>query len=337
MLLRSLLPQNTRKICCNGLFLQIRYGSNYAKNADNKNTQLMKTQDTVVEKIRKRFPRLSAMYGLVYGGMRGIFGDLKECIRVSNKISEHDSLEPLTLEELEFIYNFKRNARTLLPIVALAVLPFGNAFIIPLVYFNPRKRVTYHFWTEHQRATFPVEDHKDRLEHRKIILDYMKQCPRGRIPENISNDWHKLLAKLDSGARPELSEIAKVSPMFHRRGPFYFQTLPKSHLIHLAATYGITTIFSPKQKMIKFAGLGMLMDKKIIERGGPKALSTELRSKICYMRGVDSMNMSPEEQIDYLQKWIKLNAKIDMSNYSLLLHTPILLGYNAGHDVLQKR
>ncbi|XP_065220685.1 LETM1 domain-containing protein 1-like [Planococcus citri] len=343
MLVRSLLQQNTTKICCNTLYPQIRYGSNYSKKASTEvvkkaSTEVVKIYDTALEKIRERFPRISAVYSLVYGGLRGIMNDVKESFRIVGKASANNgSAQCLSLEELEFFHNFKLSSRKLFPIGALAVLPFGNGLIIPLVYFLPRKTVTHHFWTEHQRATFPFEDHKDRLKHRTLVLNYLKECSSGRIADDVLKDWRKLTAMLDQGARPEVSDVAKVSSLFARSGPFYLQTLPKLHLMHLGSTYGITAILSPTRKIIRFAQLGVLMDRKIVERGGPKALPAELRSKICYMRGVDSMNMSQEEQIAFLQKWIQLNAKIDISNYSLLLHTPILLGYNTAHNVLKKR
>lgn len=41
------------------------------------------------------------------------------------------------------------------------------------------------------------------------------------------------------------------------------------------------------------------------------------------------MNMKNEEMVTWLTEWIKLSNKIDKDSYSLLLHSPVLLGYNA--------
>lgn len=42
--------------------------------------------------------------------------------------------------------------------------------------------------------------------------------------------------------------------------------------------------------------------------------------------------MNEQEKIFFLDKWLKLNEKVDNSMFSLLSHTPLLLGYSSLND-----
>lgn len=46
-------------------------------------------------------------------------------------------------------------------------------------------------------------------------------------------------------------------------------------------------------------------------------------------QGLNPANVSDEEMIKYLKNWISLSSQIDTECFSLLLHAPILLAYNA--------
>lgn len=71
------------------------------------------------------------------------------------------------------------------------------------------------------------------------------------------------------------------------------------------------------------------MDRAIIrEQGGLKSLSLDALKNACFMRGLSPQNLQKDEMIEWLEQWLQISQIIDHDNLSLLLHSPILLGYN---------
>lgn len=88
------------------------------------------------------------------------------------------------------------------------------------------------------------------------------------------------------------------------------------------------------------------MDKAILREGGVHNLPLNALSKACYIRGkvrlrfkvavnqflgflgLNPTEISSDYQVKWLTQWIKVSSQVDKDNLSLLLHCPILLGYN---------
>lgn len=70
------------------------------------------------------------------------------------------------------------------------------------------------------------------------------------------------------------------------------------------------------------------MDKAIVREGGTQNLATETLRDCCFIRGLNASNMSNDDLIVWLDKWIEVSKCIDKNNFSLFLHLPILLTYN---------
>lgn len=70
------------------------------------------------------------------------------------------------------------------------------------------------------------------------------------------------------------------------------------------------------------------MDLAIKREGGVHNMSSEALMDACYLRGLNTNNMSNEEMIKWLEQWVQISLKVDGSNISLFLHLPILIGYN---------
>ncbi|KAJ8932591.1 hypothetical protein NQ318_023373 [Aromia moschata] len=71
------------------------------------------------------------------------------------------------------------------------------------------------------------------------------------------------------------------------------------------------------------------MDKAIMREGGVHNLPVEAMRNCCYIRGLNPAALNNEEMVEWLENWIKVSSQVDKHCYSLLLHAPILLGYNA--------
>jgi hypothetical protein len=51
-------------------------------------------------------------------------------------------------------------------------------------------------------------------------------------------------------------------------------------------------------------------------------------SQACFLRGLNPVTMKMEDMVHWLTQWISVSEAVDTTSLSLLLHCPILLGYN---------
>lgn len=70
------------------------------------------------------------------------------------------------------------------------------------------------------------------------------------------------------------------------------------------------------------------LDLAIKREGGPHNLSTDTLRDSCFKRGLNASNMTNEELAKYLEDWIAVSEHVNPTNFSLLLHLPVLLTYN---------
>lgn len=97
---------------------------------------------------------------------------------------------------------------------------------------------------------------------------------------------------------------------------------------HLLKMHGLRkNLF--RTKKLKYKALLLLeMDKAIIKEGGVEELNTEALRNACTIRGLNSRNLSNQNMIEWLNKWMEVSKTIDKNSYSLLLHCPIFFAYN---------
>lgn len=70
------------------------------------------------------------------------------------------------------------------------------------------------------------------------------------------------------------------------------------------------------------------MDCAITREGGVHNMPVDALRNSCFMRGLNAANMSTDDLVQWLQAWVQVSAEVTGDNFSLLLHLPILLGYN---------
>lgn len=74
------------------------------------------------------------------------------------------------------------------------------------------------------------------------------------------------------------------------------------------------------------------IDLAILREGGVHNLPQDVLIHACRERGLNPTNLSTDMMVDWLKKWIDISVKIDGTNTSLLLHLPILIGYNSPNN-----
>lgn len=83
-----------------------------------------------------------------------------------------------------------------------------------------------------------------------------------------------------------------------------------------------------RTRLQEHAKLLRAMDRAIVRENGVQGLSHDALRSACFIRGLNPVNMKNEDMIEWLDQWLEISLVIDHNNLSLLLHCPILLGYN---------
>lgn len=96
----------------------------------------------------------------------------------------------------------------------------------------------------------------------------------------------------------------------------------------LCGMHDVSTFWFKKSGLTRRAQMLYFMDMAIEREGGPSNLSTNALRECCFMRGLNASNMSNDELIKWLEQWILVSKVINLENFSLFLHLPILLTYN---------
>ena len=61
-----------------------------------------------------------------------------------------------------------------------------------------------------------------------------------------------------------------------------------------------------------------------------------LLRKSCHLRGLNVKEQDQAVMLKYLTEWLAVTSKLDYTSMSMLLHLPILLGYNHGSRIWDK-
>lgn len=83
-----------------------------------------------------------------------------------------------------------------------------------------------------------------------------------------------------------------------------------------------------RSRLAERARLLQNMDNALRKEGGPESLSADELRWACYFRGLNPVNVSQAESSIWLEDWLKISAGVNEDSWSLLLHAPVLLGYN---------
>ena len=75
------------------------------------------------------------------------------------------------------------------------------------------------------------------------------------------------------------------------------------------------------------ANLLMEIDRAVV-RENMEALSHEELQRSCSQRGLNVHGLDRSEMLEYLGAWTRISGQLDAGSASLLLHLPVLLGYN---------
>ena len=137
-----------------------------------------------------------------------------------------------------------------------------------------------------------------------------------------------LSALINESGVPTSQDLLELKPIFaNRDGVFHLKKISARHVRHLMVCHGLKDWFWWRDKLRQHGNLINQIDKSIAREDIATLEDEELR-KCCYMRGLNAGPLNRSEMLNYLQEWVEISVQLDQKSVSLLLHLPILLGYN---------
>lgn len=183
----------------------------------------------------------------------------------------------------------------------------------------PRIFLTSHFWTEKQKNDFRTAYLRERLIYNKPVFRLLQ----ARMDALKKSDDRKLdfvkieamLGHLGSGTHPSPEEIINTKLIF-TKAPYNLESLTTRHLTFLCHLYSLHSWPGKRGRLAERSYLIHHMDLAINREGGAHNMSEESLRQSCFMRGLNPSNLSKEEMVDYLKKWVLVSSKVDSETFA---------------------
>ena len=118
-----------------------------------------------------------------------------------------------------------------------------------------------------------------------------------------------------------------ISPSPYDPNTSQLKALHVKHLMKIHRVRG-SMIWFPRFRILQHANMIHAIDAAIAREGGPPALDEMHLFHACHLRGLNVKEQPKQDLIEYLQSWLDVSEKLDVGSMSMLLHLPILIGYN---------
>ncbi|XP_069509473.1 LETM1 domain-containing protein 1 isoform X2 [Ambystoma mexicanum] len=285
--------------------------------------------------LQRKFPRFYLLYSTFMKGFRLLLSDAKEVGQIKVKMAKQDlQFHELSYREMEKVRQFRRNILKAAPVVLISIPPFANYLVFLLMYLFPRQLLIPHFWTPTQHTKFLAMYHRMRTEDYPEILNGIAQAVPQAPERTTRYQMHRLLAKIQNSSHPEIAELQEVAPLFSE-SPLCLAHLSTSQMKALSRVMFLTPYFPSfilRRRLRSHTYELHQLDTALLKLG-VKELSDEELRMACYIRGLNSTNLSPAECRPWLTQWLQLSDKLKESEASLLLHSMVLLSTNYLHSI----
>lgn len=281
--------------------------------------------------LQKNFPSALRVYRVFVDGVAAFYQDMKRYIKITRIINgSAQGLAALTRGELELYLQMRLDMYKVAPVILFSSLPFVGYAALPLAALYPRALLSSHFWTLQQKAEFQQYYLIQRLSNNRNVLRSLQSKLEEAKCLKYYEVWNHIIVLLGSGQHPSPNEILSIKDLF-AESPYQFSSLTQKHIKYLCNIHGIRAglfaIFG-REKLRERADLLHHMDLAIRREGGVHNMHPDALKKACYIRGLNPINMSSDGMIEWLQGWVEVSLDLEEQHNSLLLHLPILLGYN---------
>ena len=221
------------------------------------------------------------------------------------------------------------------PVLILSAFPMAQNVVFPLAYMYPHHLLSSHFYSDQQQTDAFYYEAKIRQSYyrsvlRDLILMASKNDPAAR----------KILSSiLHEKETPTAAAILNLIPLFSQDGPLHIRKLAAPHVKHLMKIHRVrgSIFWFPRFRLQQYANMIHQIDFALIREGGPEFQRIQDLKKSSHLRGLNVKDQSEESMTAYVNAWLQISCKLDVHNMSLLLHLPILLGYNHASRIWDKK
>lgn len=285
----------------------------------------VKNYDTVLE---KNFPSAVKVYRVFFDGVKEFFSDMKRFLKISRIVnSSAKGLKALNRQELELYMQMPRDMVKVAPALIFSSLPMVGYAIFPLVVMYPRTFLTSHFWSLQQRSEFKQYYFHERLTYNRPVLRCLQSKLKATKNHPKYEEFRQVLGQLGSGTHPTVDQLLDIKDVF-AEPPFSLVSLPGKHIKLLNKLHGIPRGWFKRHRLYEHSFLVHYMDQAIGREGDVHNMPLESLRNACYIRGLNPINLSNEEMIEFLRNWIKISNAIKVEHITLFLHLPLFLTYN---------
>ncbi|NXI71485.1 LTMD1 protein, partial [Anseranas semipalmata] len=303
--------------------------------------------------LQRTFPRFYALYATFTGGIQALFVEVKEIRKIKLKMARQRlSAHQLPYREMERLRQvrrlppqrrlelsgegngrgagpFSRDVIKAIPIGVIAIPPFANFLVIVLMYFFPRQLLIRYFWTPSQQVEFLDAYHAIRSAVYPEVVESLALAARSLPEPQLQNRLQELCAKVQRGSQPHVAELYAMRSLFSGP-PLGLNKLPISHVRALSHVLFLTPrlpAFFLRYRLRSHVLEIRHLDRAMLRLGLAQLSEEELRAA-CYLRGLNSTHLSMAECRAWLEQWLGLSCKLQVSEVSLLANSMVLLSLN---------
>uniref|UniRef100_A0A8B9DHC4 LETM1 domain containing 1 n=1 Tax=Anser cygnoides TaxID=8845 RepID=A0A8B9DHC4_ANSCY len=230
---------------------------------------------------------------------------------------------------LRFPPQFRRDVIKAIPVGVLAIPPFANFLVIVLMYFFPRQLLIRYFWTPSQQVEFLDAYHAIRSAAYAEVLESLALAARSLPQPQLQTQLQELCAKVQRGSQPHAAELYAVRSLFSGP-PLALSKLRVSHVRALSHVLFLTPrlpAFFLRHRLRSHVLEIRHLDRALLRLGLGQLSEEELRAA-CYLRGLNSTHLGMAECRAWLEQWLRLSCKLQVSEVSLLANSMVLLSLN---------
>merc|ERR1719270_2436159 len=198
----------------------------------------------------------------------------------------------------------------------------------------PNRLLSSHFYDENQQSMAYQSEILGRHSHYRSVMRYLNSS----IVTPKSGFQQILSSILQDKSTPNTAAIYSLKSLFSEAAILHIKMLSAPHVKHLMKTHQVrgSILWFPRFRLQQYANLVHQIDLAILREGGPEKLSLEDLRRACHLRGLNVQDQDKAVMLKYLTEWLTVTTKLDNTSMSLLLHLPILLGYNHSSRIWDK-
>ncbi|XP_042304612.1 LETM1 domain-containing protein 1 isoform X1 [Sceloporus undulatus] len=280
--------------------------------------------------LERTFPRFYQLYSTFIKGFRIFFLEAKEIRRIKTNMSHKNiQFHQLPYREMERLRQFRRDLIKAIPVGILSLPPFANYLVLLLMYLFPRQLLIRHFWTPKQQAEFLDTYHNIRKEAYPEVLDGLKHLTHSLVDPQLRKQMLDLCKKVQEGCHPDIKELKATRTLFVGH-PFGIQRLRIQQVKVLSRVLFLTPrlpSFFLRYRLRNHVLELYHLDQAMLKMG-IRELTDEEVQMACYIRGLNSVHLSPLACRLWLDQWLALSCSLKESEASLLAHGMVLLSTN---------